>query len=169
MIHLRLRSQLQELRLLLLPVLGTTRLGVALLLVLPLGRADRGGARDGFGAEISAVALFGGAVDDALVEFSGWGRGGVGGGVVEFGGLVLLRGLGRYGDGVAVGLDADGLEGCAVSMGEGKGGGMGCGLYLRVGVTDILAAVLVGEVQWVGGELGGSPVLALDEEGVVVA
>jgi hypothetical protein len=31
--------------------------------------------------------------------------------VVELGGLVLLGGLGGYGDGVAVGLDADGLNG----------------------------------------------------------
>lgn len=30
--------------------------------------------------------------------------------MVELGGLVLLRGLGCYGDGVAVGLDADGLK-----------------------------------------------------------
>lgn len=29
--------------------------------------------------------------------------------MVEFGGLVLLRGLGGYGDGVVVALDADGL------------------------------------------------------------
>lgn len=46
-----------------------------------------------------------------------------------------------------------------------------CGLksYLSVGVTDILAAVLVGEVQRVPGELRRSSLLALDQEGVVVA
>lgn len=127
-------------------MLSASRLRVALLLVLPLGSADSAGAGNGLGAEIGAVALLGGGVDDVLVEFTGWGGGGVGGCVVEFGGLVLFRGLGGDGDGVAVGLDADGLS---------------------VGVTDVFAGVLVGEVEGVAGE--GLHSLALHEEGVVVA
>jgi hypothetical protein len=108
-----LGSKLQELSLLLLPVLGASGLAVALLLVLSLRSTDSGSAGNGLGAEVRAVALLGGAVDDALVELAGWGGCGVGGGVVELGGLVLLGGLGCYGDCVAVGLDADGLNECA--------------------------------------------------------
>lgn len=108
---LLLLSQLQEPRSLLLPpVLGTSRLRVPLLLVLPLAGTDGGSAGNGLGAQVGAVTLLGGGVDDVLVEFAGRGGGGVGGCVVEFGGLVLLRGFGRYGDGVVVALDADGLE-----------------------------------------------------------
>lgn len=123
--NLVLRSQLQELRLLGLAVLGASRLGVPLLLVLPLASTDSGSAGHGLGAEISAVTLLGGGVDNVLVQFAGRGGGRVGGCVVEFGGLVLLRGLGGHGDGVVVALDADGLgkKGVLVGgSGEGRHG-----------------------------------------------
>lgn len=90
-------------------MLGASGLSDTLLLVLSLRSTDGGSTGDGFGAEVGAVALLGGAVDDGLVEFAGGSGGGVGGGVVELGGLVLLGGLGCYCDCVAVGLDADGL------------------------------------------------------------
>lgn len=52
------------------------------------------------------------------------------------------------------------------------GGCVGFGwvdVYLIIGVTDILAGVLVGQVQWVARELNTTALLALDEERVLVA
>lgn len=94
-----------------LPSLGAPRLLLILLLVLALALTDSGCARHGLGAQVAAVALLGGRVDDGLVQLAGWGRGVEGRGLL---GLGWARGLlgefGREGYGVGVGVDSDGLQ-----------------------------------------------------------
>ena len=68
-----------------LPRLGTPRLlyfALGHILLLLLAELDGGGARDGLGAQVAAVALFGRAVDDGAVEFARGSGGGEGGFVV---------------------------------------------------------------------------------------
>lgn len=70
---------------------------------------DGGSASNGLGAEVGAVALLGGAGDDAAVELARWGAGLEGGGVQAGGGLMgVLLDLGGHDDGVVgAGVDAD--------------------------------------------------------------
>lgn len=88
----------------------------------------------------------------------------------RLGGLVAALGeLGGQGDGVGVGLDANGLLEeltCELLV---LVRSMAVCCYLVVAVTLIFAAVLVDKVQWVARELDTAGLLPLDEEGAVGA
>jgi hypothetical protein len=126
------------------------QLGLGGLPDLALGATDGGDAGDGGAAEVGTVATLGRLVGDGLVGLAGGALGTESDDVAAGGGLVREAGLlaGDNDTTLSSGLDTDGL---------------------LVDETGVLAAVLVGQVERVTGELNTTVPLVLGEVGVVVA